>query len=94
MFFNQVFQRSASFLSTNTPASEVLSAVTPASEVSSLGGRSNDSLASNTPEEAKNGDGRRTVLPSVMVGDDSSLFKILKDNMGKACPTHELADKS
>lgn len=33
-------------------------------------------------------------MPSVMVGDDSSLFKILKDNMGKACATHELVDKS
>jgi len=30
-------------------------------------------------------------LPSVMVGDDSSLFKILKDNMGKVRATHVLA---
>ena len=97
MFFNQVLQRSASFVSTNTPLSELLSTATPASEVSSLGGRSSDSLAPNTPEpepEAKPSDGRRTSLPSVMVGDDSSLFKILKDNIGKACVTHELAIKS
>jgi hypothetical protein len=87
MFFNQVFQRSASFLSTNTQEGGLLSAATTAtlaSEVSSLGGQSGDSLAE---AEAKSIDGRRSSLPSVMVGDDSSLFKVLKDNMGKVCAT-------
>ena len=95
MFFNQVFQRSASFVSTNTRESELLSTATPASEVSSLGRRSGDSLAPNTPEtEVESIDGRRTSLPSVMVGDDTSLFKILKDNMGKACATRDLTGKT
>lgn len=89
MFFNQVFQRSTSFASTNTPESELLSTATPASEVSGL---DDDSLAPSTPEaETKAIDGRRTSLPSVMVGDDSSLFNILKNNMGKVHSTHELA---
>lgn len=94
MFFNQVFQRSASFASTNTRESELLSTATPTSEVSSPGRRSGDSLAPDTPEtEVKSIDGRRTSLPSVMVGDDTSLFKILKDNMGKACATRDLTGK-
>ena len=92
MFFRQVFKRSASFASSDIRESELPSTATPTSEASSLRGRSSDSSAPSTPEtEITSIDGRRTSLPSVMVGDDSSLFKILKDNMGKVRATHVLA---
>lgn len=94
MFFNQVFKRSASLASKNTRESELQSVAAPASEESSLDGRSGDSLALSTPEmETKSVDGRRTSLPCVMVGDDSTLFEILKTNMGKVRATHKLAGK-
>ena len=91
MFFNQVFKRSTSSASTDPREGELASTATPASEVSSLRGQSSDSSAPSTPEtNITSVGGRRTSLPSVMVGDDSSLFKILKNNMGKVRATHEL----
>jgi hypothetical protein len=82
-----------------TRESELSSTATSPSEESSLDvptliGPSGDSALTTAEEEAKYVDGGRTSLPSVMVGDDSSLFKILKDNMGKVCATNELVGKT